>query len=158
MEPKIFSKLYPNHSITPSGKIWSNVTDSFLKTAVDYKGYEHVKISNKNIRQTFRIHRLVAEAFIPNPENKEQVNHIDGNKLNNHVLNLEWCTQQENQNHAVKNGLKYRKISNDLAIEIYRQKGAPYEVLSKKYNLAKNTIYFIVCAKRRFKFLNQTHD
>ena len=71
-----------------------------------YKGYleTHLYINNKN--KVFKVHRLVAMAFIPNPENKPEVNHKDGNKQNNSKENLEWCTSSENQIHAYKNKLK----------------------------------------------------
>ena len=69
------------------------------------KGYLVVKLSKENHGKRILIHRLVAKAFIPNPENKPQVNHIDGNKENNNVSNLEWCTNSENQIHAYKTGL-----------------------------------------------------
>ena len=65
------------------------------------RGYYSVGIH----RKTHMVHRLVAKAYIPNPENKPYVNHIDGNKLNNHVDNLEWCTVQENNQHARETGL-----------------------------------------------------
>lgn len=69
------------------------------------KAYYIVDLSKDNRRRHYRIHRLVAEAFIPNPENKPQVNHIDGNKFNNNVENLEWCTRKENMHHATYTGL-----------------------------------------------------
>jgi len=62
---------------------------------------------DKNKYKTVKIHRLMAEVFIPNTYNKETVNHIDGNKLNNHISNLEWATYSENIKHAYENGLNY---------------------------------------------------
>jgi len=64
-------------------------------------GYNICAIDSK----TYRLHRIIAQTFIENPENKEQVNHIDGNKLNNAVSNLEWVTNQENQIHKFQTGL-----------------------------------------------------
>lgn len=76
-----------------------------LKPFRDSKGYLHVDLHNRDKRITRKVHRLVALAFIPNPENKPQVNHIDGDKTNNHVSNLEWVTGPENHQHKMKMGL-----------------------------------------------------
>lgn len=67
--------------------------------------YYTVVLYKNGVGKSLRIHRMVAQAFIPNPENKPQVNHIDGNKLNNNVANLEWCDNKYNQNQARKLGL-----------------------------------------------------
>lgn len=70
-------------------------------------GYSRVGLVKYGKNKNFSVHRLVAIVFIPNPENKEQINHIDGNKENNHASNLEWVTAKENCTHAFKNGLNW---------------------------------------------------
>lgn len=69
------------------------------------KGYKQLYVQVNNKRKLFYIHRLVAQSFLPNPENKPQVNHINGIKTDNRVQNLEWCTSNENRKHAVDNNL-----------------------------------------------------
>lgn len=75
-------------------------------TWVSSKGYVYVQLFIKDVRHNVSVHHAVASAFIPNPENKKTVNHIDGNKLNNHLTNLEWATYSENLKHAHATGLK----------------------------------------------------
>lgn len=79
--------------------------DCILKLRNNLYGYLTVGLSKHNKSKRIKVHRLVAETFIPNPQNYEQVNHIDGNKLNNNVLNLEWCNRSYNMKHAYDNNL-----------------------------------------------------
>lgn len=78
----------------------------FTSQQLSHKGYITVRLCKEKICKTTGIHRIIAEAFIPNPDNKPQINHKNGIKTDNRIENLEWCTNQENQNHAVKHGLK----------------------------------------------------
>jgi len=73
-----------------------------LKPKLDTHGYHHVDLYLDGKRTAQRIHRLVAQAFLPNPEEKPEINHKDGNKINNAVTNLEWATSSENNMHAFR--------------------------------------------------------
>ncbi len=96
-------KDYENYMVSDNGLVKNCKTNRILKPETTYQGYFRVKLSNNNVGKKFRIHRLVATAFIENPENKPQVDHIDRNKINNHVHNLRWATNQENQKNKNKN-------------------------------------------------------
>lgn len=90
-----------------NGKGFYIIKERILKSILTKKGYYNISLYKNGKSKNFRVHRLVALHFISNPENKPQINHIDGDKSNNHVDNLEWCTASENTQHAYDNGLKY---------------------------------------------------
>ena len=89
-------KGYENYEVTCSGEVINTTTGRVLKPANNGRGYLFVVLYKNSKRKHFLIHRLVADAFIPNPENLPQVNHKDENPLNNNVENLEWCTCEYN--------------------------------------------------------------
>lgn len=103
------------YQVSDLGRVKSLYTNRILKGSKDAKGYLIVKLCKNSIKSNKTIHRLVAQAFIPNPENKPQVNHIDENKTNNMVSNLNWMTSKENNNH----GTRTQRISKPIkAIDI----------------------------------------
>ena len=95
-----FNEMY---SVTEDGKVINNKRNKERKACIDKYGYLKVGLNERN--KKYFVHRLVALTYIENPDNKETVNHKDGNKLNNHVSNLEWMTNAENINHAFNNNL-----------------------------------------------------
>lgn len=88
------------------GKYVEDRGDIIMSPFLNAHGYFTVMLSKRGKKKQHRIHQMVARAFIPNPENKEMINHIDCNTQNNRVENLEWCTNSENQLHAIAHGLK----------------------------------------------------
>lgn len=99
------------YEVSDSGKVFSLISNKCIDSGLTTREYKRVCLSAAGKKRFHHVHRLVAEAFIPNPENMTQVNHIDGNKQNNHVSNLEWCDNSQNQKHAYDTGLKKRKLS-----------------------------------------------
>ena len=91
------------YKVTYNGMVYSYIKNKFLKPGLSGKNYLTVALFPK---RTHYVHRLVATAFLPNPENKATVNHKDGNKIFNHVVNLEHATFGENNSHALRTGLK----------------------------------------------------
>lgn len=95
---------YEGYYVSNFGRVKSFYTGKILKPAISL-GYLFVHLCNNSKRKIFYVHRLVAQLFVSNPDNKPQINHRDGNRLNNHISNLEWCTSAENIKHAVEHNL-----------------------------------------------------
>lgn len=93
-------KGYEKYIVNEDGTVYSLITNKTLKPNVMRTGYHTVELFNDFGSKRIAIHRLVAEAYIPNPNGLPQVNHKDENKANNHVDNLEWCTAKENANYG----------------------------------------------------------
>jgi hypothetical protein len=101
--------------ISSHGNLFSCRTNKILKTHINKEGYVVccVSLGSRSNKKLLRMHVLVAKCFIGNPENKPQVNHIDGIKLNNHYSNLEWVTSKENIKHAYDTGLMCARVGLD---------------------------------------------
>lgn len=143
--------------------VYITIREKIRKIGIDNYGYSFVNFSKGGKQTTAFIHRCIAMAFIPNPDNKKEVNHIDGNKQNNDISNLEWNTPLENNRHAWDTGLKNNfgenhdrcKLS-DLQVAEIRQlkKDNPAITLvsiAKKYNLSKNYVSLLIGNKKRKK-------
>lgn len=127
-----------DYEINKDGSIFSKKKGIYLKPQPNGKGYLRVVIG----KQKRFVHRLVAEKFVPNPDNKPQVNHINGDKTDNRADNLEWVTNQENRNHAINNGLhlcgekcSWSKLTEDDVIYI-RSSDEPATSIAKRLGVS----------------------
>lgn len=120
------------------------------KFITTHDGYDRVVLYTKSPNKiTINVHKVVAQSFIPNPHNKPQINHLNGNKKDNRACNLEWCTAKENIDHAIKIGLidtsdktnfiRNSILSIDMVLKIYNDNSMQKDI-AKKYNVSKMTI------------------
>lgn len=159
--PEGYVKVNDYYLVNRNGEVLNAKRLRPIKVSTNHKGY--LQFDMAPMRKTKTMHRLVAETFIPNPDNKPQVNHKDGNKLNNSVDNLEWVTNRENMDHGVKTGLfkthkaKLRAQGSRNNMAVLKESNVvtirklyncvPREILAEMYNVSIATIMDIV--KRR---------
>ena len=103
------------YAITSCGKVWSHKSQKFLRPRITQRGYYEVMLYSNHKMKACRVHRLVAEAYISNPDNKTEVNHKNENKLHNHINNLEWSTPKENMNY----GTRTKRMSEKMSQQVY---------------------------------------
>ena len=154
---------FENYSVTEDGRVFSHFYNKFLKPFLREStyGYFYVNLYKDGKKSKHSIHRLVANAYIPNQYNKPQVNHINGKKLDNRLENLEWVTASENGIHAYKNGLSkvsdYHKkclIERQNKIVLDTSNGIFYESAkeaSKYYNIKPTTLMGYMRGDRKNK-------
>lgn len=102
---EIWTKIegFTRYYISSMGRIWNG--ERIMVQSTDKERYLLITLKNKKYKKTFRVHRLVGIYFIPNPDNKPEINHLDYNVQNNECYNIQWSTRKENMEHAAKNGL-----------------------------------------------------
>ena len=119
--------------------------EKLLRQSNTTTGYKKVELVKDGKRKSLKVHRLVAQAFIPNPQNKPQVNHLDGNKINNNVSNLEWATISENVQHGYDTGLNSNKyiLDEEKVIKLY-QEGKGLKDVAKEFGCSTTVIQRIL--------------
>lgn len=152
-------KLVPGTAdvyVSIRGVVYS-LSSGVYKPRINNMGYGRVRFKIKGEYKEKLVHRLVAEAFIPKRRGRRLVNHIDANKMNNHVSNLEWVTQKENMQHASKMGLlanngRKRSISDDIVKKIaseYTGAWGQQRQIAKEYGINYGVVHKILKGLRR---------
>lgn len=148
--------------ISNYGRFMNTETDYIYKPLPCKKGYLAYSFYVPELKLSCRklAHRLVAKAFIPNPKKRKQVNHKDGNKTNNSIYNLEWCTNSQNNKHATNKGLVNSKLTSSEVVEICElllDTKNTYEAIAKMYNVSTENIRTIAIRKT-WKRIGDNYD
>lgn len=149
---------YSHYRIYNNGKVYSEFINRFITPTQDSYGYlQNTLVDDQGNRKTIKTHRLVAMAFLPNPNNYPDVNHRDFNRKNNNIENLEWCTEEYNTHYTrdynlLSNSKSYKKLSplieeQVLLIPTLLNYGFSVKLISKLYNVGHITIRNIVSGK-----------
>ena len=150
-------KDYPNYSVSEDGQVRNDVTENIMSQSL-VGGYPMIGLRNQEGRKMLYVHRLVATAFLSNPENYPECNHINAIKQDNRVENLEWCTREWNMRHAWDNGLMRAhrgasawnsKITEEQVLQIreLRSQGLTLMKLKDMFNIGLTAVYNIVKRK-----------
>ena len=139
----------PNYTINEFGVLTNTTNGKIVKWSKSKKGYLKCSIIVNNKQKELKLHRILALSFLENPNNYPCINHIDGNKLNNSLENLEWCTFSHNITHAYRLGLitrkkKFSKETEDEILFLYNNTGMSQPKLAEKYNTTSTHIYLII--------------
>ena len=152
MGKEIWKNVLGEYFVSNFGNVKRNEKE--IKKSKDRKWYYYINISINGNVKVFRVHRLVAMAFIPNPLNKNEINHIDGNKTNNNVNNLEWATHKENMKHAFDNDLISKNdLDNMLKLAIKKTSKPIYQI---KNDIIVNEFESLASASRETN-INSAH-
>lgn len=164
----MWNSISDKYEVSDKGEIRNKKTKRILHQFVGKDGYVRTQFDGK----TKTVHRIVAKAFLKTSKNKLFVNHKDGNKQNNNVSNLEWCTSSENQKHAYKHNLKTRligskngrsKLTNEN-VEFIKKNYVPCskiygaKALSKRFGVAPQTISAVITGQNWKNNLNKINN
>ena len=130
---------FPNYEVSNFGRIRNKFSKNIVSLYTSKFGYSIARLHMGQDKKDYRIHRIVMETFIPNPHNYTDVNHIDGNKSNNHLSNLEWCDRGHNIQHAYDKGLRYRRQVRCIETnDIFTFDNLPAYLIGKRCNILSN--------------------